>query len=284
MKSASPGRAVQARPGQRASFWFELFFRRRYLVRDGARADPLRGAVGCRPRRVRALGGRLRGRVRRLVLRAHGSVSVPGGGLFVRRRVHDRGASDSRLADARRPEPAAPRGPRPGRRPQPTGDRVPLRVRAERVVLRVGRRRQARSRRQDTLIPARFGESAPFTLGVEEELMILDGETFDQVAAVDRIIDGVAGRELPGPIKTELFASVFETDTDVCATVAEGDAALPALRRAASEAAARDGLGIAAAATHPFARPEGQPIVKEERYLGFVAYCGNSGRHHGVQG
>jgi gamma-glutamyl:cysteine ligase YbdK (ATP-grasp superfamily) len=52
------------------------------------------------------------------------------------------------------------------------------------------------------LIPARFGESPPFSLGVEEELMILDGSTYEQVAAVDRIIRGVEGRELPGRIKT----------------------------------------------------------------------------------
>ena len=134
------------------------------------------------------------------------------------------------------------------------------------------------------MIPARFGESAPFSLGVEEELMILDGETFDQVAAVDRIINGVEGRELPGRIKTELFASVFETNTDVCTTVAEVDAALPALRLAASQAAAHDGLVIAAAATHPFAKPEGQPIVKEQRYVSFVAYGGISVRRQGVQG
>jgi len=134
------------------------------------------------------------------------------------------------------------------------------------------------------LIPARFGESASFSLGVEEELMILDRSTYEQVAAVDRIIRGVEGQELPGRIKTELFASVFETNTDVCASVAEVDAALPALRRAAARAAAQEGLAIAAAATHPFAKPEGQPIVKEERYVSFVAYGGISVRRQGVQG
>ena len=134
------------------------------------------------------------------------------------------------------------------------------------------------------MIPARFGESVPFSLGVEEELMILDAETFEQVAAVDRIIGGVEGLALPGRLKTELFASVFETNTDVCASVAEVDVALPALRRAAAAAAAREGLAVAAAATHPFAKPEGQPIVKEQRYVSFVAYGGPSVRRQGVQG
>ncbi|MDX6476335.1 MAG: glutamate---cysteine ligase / carboxylate-amine ligase, partial [Gaiellaceae bacterium] len=98
------------------------------------------------------------------------------------------------------------------------------------------------------------------------------------------ILEGVEGVELPGQIKTELFASVFETNTNVCATVAEIDEALPALRRAAAAAAALEGLAIGAAAAHPFARPEAQPIVKEERYVTFAGYGGISVRRQGVQG
>jgi glutamate---cysteine ligase / carboxylate-amine ligase len=134
------------------------------------------------------------------------------------------------------------------------------------------------------LIEAHFGESAPLSLGVEEELMIVDAETFEQVAAVDRLLRGVEGFDLPGRLKTELFASVFETNTFVCETVAEVDAALPELRRAAARAAEGEGLAVAAAATHPFARPEAQPIVKEERYVTFVGYGGISVRRQGVQG
>jgi carboxylate-amine ligase len=134
------------------------------------------------------------------------------------------------------------------------------------------------------VIEQHFGDSAPFSLGVEEELMILDAATFEQVAAIDRILKGVEGVELPGHIKTELFASVFETNTSICATAGEVDEALPALRRAAAAAAAAEGLAIGAAATHPFARPEAQPIVKEERYVTFAAYGGISVRRQGVQG
>jgi glutamate---cysteine ligase / carboxylate-amine ligase len=134
------------------------------------------------------------------------------------------------------------------------------------------------------VIEQHFGESAQFSLGVEEELMILDAETFGQVAAVDRILKGVEGLALPGHIKTELFASVFETNTKVCSTAREVDEALPVLRRAAADAAAAEGLTIGAAATHPFARPEAQPIVQEERYLTFVGYGGISVRRQGVQG
>lgn len=134
------------------------------------------------------------------------------------------------------------------------------------------------------MIEARFGESEPYSLGVEEELMILDPVSFEPVAAVDRIMRGVEGRSLPGRLKTELFASVFETNTDVCSTVAEIDASLTLLRKAAAESAHGLGLAIAAAATHPFALPEVQPIVQEERYIGFVDHGGITVRRQGVQG
>jgi carboxylate-amine ligase len=134
------------------------------------------------------------------------------------------------------------------------------------------------------VIDAHFGESAALSLGVEEELMIVDESTYEQVAAVDKIIAGVAGLDLPGSIKTELFASVFETNTNVLASPADVESALRALRRAAADAAAREGLAIAAGATHPFALPEAQPIVKEQRYVTFVGYGGISVRRQGVQG
>jgi carboxylate-amine ligase len=129
-----------------------------------------------------------------------------------------------------------------------------------------------------------FAASRPLTLGVEEELMILDAATLDQAGAVQALLDGVAGRELPGALKTELFASVVELATGVCADVAEADAAVRALRTAAAEAAAAHGLALAAAGTHPFARPEAQPVVDEQRYTAMVGFFGIAARRQGVQG
>ena len=93
-------------------------------------------------RRARGGGGALdrrgRGRPRRLVVRPHRSVPVPGARVHLRRGLHDGGAPDPRLAAAGRPEPAAPRAAREGGRPQPAHRRLRDRLRAERVVLRVG--------------------------------------------------------------------------------------------------------------------------------------------------
>jgi carboxylate-amine ligase len=134
------------------------------------------------------------------------------------------------------------------------------------------------------LIPNTFGRSAPFSLGVEEELQILDAATLAQVPGVDRILGRVEGLTLPGRLKTELHASIVETNTPVCESVAEVEESLTALRQAAAAAAAAESLALAAAATHPFAEPTAQPIVQEERYLSFLEYGGISVRRQGVQG
>jgi glutamate---cysteine ligase / carboxylate-amine ligase len=129
-----------------------------------------------------------------------------------------------------------------------------------------------------------FGAVPPFSLGVEEELMILDATTLDQVPAVDRIMGRLEGVDLPGRVKTELFASVFETNTQPAVSVTVVDDTLPVLRRAAADAAAAEGLAIAASGSHPFAVPEEQQIVDEKRYTTFAGYGGISVRRQGVQG
>jgi carboxylate-amine ligase len=134
------------------------------------------------------------------------------------------------------------------------------------------------------VIEAAWGSAPPLAVGVEEEVMILDGSSLDQVGAVHELLARVEGRELRGSLKTELFASIVELNTHPFAAVEEAAAALAALRRAAADAAAAGGFAIACAATHPFARPEAQPIVDEERYTSFVGYAGISARRQGVQG
>jgi carboxylate-amine ligase len=133
-------------------------------------------------------------------------------------------------------------------------------------------------------IPDRFGEGEPLSLGVEEELMILEAASLEQVAAVETILRETEGHGLPGLLKTELFASVFELNTWPTVSPAEAGETVAALRRVAADAAARNGLAIAAGGTHPFARPEDQPVVDEKRYTAFVGYAGVSARRQGVQG
>jgi hypothetical protein len=63
-----------------------------------------------------------------------------------------------------------------GRNPHVVG--VPRRARAERLVLRLGGRRPAGARNQSRVIDAAWG--TVLTLGVEEELMLVDAETLSQ--------------------------------------------------------------------------------------------------------
>jgi glutamate---cysteine ligase / carboxylate-amine ligase len=134
------------------------------------------------------------------------------------------------------------------------------------------------------VIEQHFGESAPFSLGVEEEVMILDAETLMPVGAVDVLVRGAEELELPGTLKTELHASVVELNTNVCASATEALDALRRLRAAADSIARANGLRIAAAGMHPVARPEALPIVAEKRYEEMIERIGKSARRQGVSG
>jgi len=134
------------------------------------------------------------------------------------------------------------------------------------------------------LIESAWGESSTLSVGVEEELMILDGETFEPVGAVDVFLRESKELDLPGRLKTEMHASIVELNTGVCADAAEAAAALAELRAAADAIARRHGLRIAAAGAHPLTPPEELPIVQEQRYLDMVAYVGPVARRQGVSG
>jgi carboxylate-amine ligase len=113
------------------------------------------------------------------------------------------------------------------------------------------------------------------TVGVEEELMIVDRSSYGLVNAIESLLEGDGD---DGDIKPELLQSVLEIATKPCRTTVEAGAQLRALREHACEKAARHGLTIGAAGTHPFALWEQQEIVKRDRYedimeaLQFVAH------------
>jgi carboxylate-amine ligase len=134
------------------------------------------------------------------------------------------------------------------------------------------------------VIESRFGESPPFSVGVEEELMILDADTLQPSAAVDVLLRGASELELPGTLKTEMHASVVELTTGVCSGADEAVAALRELRRAAARIAAANGLAVAAAGAHPTAPLESLPVVQEDRYLAMIRSIGRAARIQGVNG
>jgi glutamate---cysteine ligase / carboxylate-amine ligase len=134
------------------------------------------------------------------------------------------------------------------------------------------------------VIESHWGESSPFSIGLEEEIMILDAQTLMPAPRVGKLVAGAEGRELPGRLKTELHASVVELNTNVCASVPEAAAALAVLRRAAAEIASEHGLRIAAAGAHPVVPAEELEIVPEPRYKQMVGFAGVTARRQGVNG
>jgi glutamate---cysteine ligase / carboxylate-amine ligase len=132
------------------------------------------------------------------------------------------------------------------------------------------------------VIERNFGRS--LTVGVEEELWILDIDTLELVPAVETLIAGADGRELPGILKTELHASVVELTNDIASSADEAVDQIAELRRVAAEIAAATGLAVAAAGSHPSSRPDRQEIAPAKRYREFVKYAGPSARRQGVSG
>jgi glutamate---cysteine ligase / carboxylate-amine ligase len=121
-----------------------------------------------------------------------------------------------------------------------------------------------------------------YTVGIEEELMIVDAESLDLVNAIDAIV----GEEQPpsGQIQPELLESVLEIATAPCPDVPSVAEDLRKLRVLVRERAQEKGLAIGAAGTHPFARWEDQRVVSHDRYRGLVSSLGFVARQELVFG
>jgi glutamate---cysteine ligase / carboxylate-amine ligase len=105
-----------------------------------------------------------------------------------------------------------------------------------------------------------FGSTTPFTLGVEEELFLVDPVTGDRVDASLAVLDRVG--PIDGTVERELHACQVELITGVCATAGEAAQALASLRAAVSAT----GVGILGAGMHPSALPGTAEITDKDRY------------------
>jgi carboxylate-amine ligase len=120
-----------------------------------------------------------------------------------------------------------------------------------------------------------------YTVGDEEELMIVDSSSLDLVNAIDSIL----GEDPPsGQIQPELLESVLEIATSPCADVRAAGEELRSLRALARDRARRKGLEIGSAGTHPFAQWEDQRVVGDDRYRGLIRSLGFVARQELVFG
>ena len=113
----------------------------------------------------------------------------------------------------------------------------------------------------DDLDPGKFGTGTPFSLGVEEELFLVDpntGQLRNGIASLFERIEEPAR----GEVAREVHACQVELITDVCTDVAEAIEVLAGLRRAVLAA----GVGIVGSGTHPTAGEGDAEFTDKERY------------------
>jgi glutamate---cysteine ligase / carboxylate-amine ligase len=121
-----------------------------------------------------------------------------------------------------------------------------------------------------SVLDHRFGKSEPYTLGVEEEYMLLDAETFDLVQHIDTVLAAIEGHELEPRVKPELMQSTLEIATPVCRTAGDVDHELRKLRAYVGGIARDQGTRVGSAGTHPFSLFERQRITARDRYRNLV--------------
>jgi carboxylate-amine ligase len=108
-----------------------------------------------------------------------------------------------------------------------------------------------------------------FTVGIEEEFQIVDPETRELRSHIQEILaDGKM--ILEERVKSEMHQSVVELRSEVCHDTAGARQQVVRLRSELAMLAARDGLKIASAGTHPFSHWMDQLITADERYATIV--------------
>jgi carboxylate-amine ligase len=105
-----------------------------------------------------------------------------------------------------------------------------------------------------------------FSLGIEEEYQSIDPETRDLRSHIEFEILEKGHSILRERVKAEMHQSVVEVGTGVCKDIAAARSDLTELRREMIGLARRNGLRLAAAATHPFADWRDQEIYPDARY------------------
>ena len=109
-----------------------------------------------------------------------------------------------------------------------------------------------------------------FTIGIEEEYLLVDGETRDLMPDPPPAMLKECEALLEGQVTPEFLRAQIEVGTRVCETIAEARADLAHLRWTVAEVAARYGAAPIAVSTHPFARWERQKRTDKERYNGLA--------------
>lgn len=108
-----------------------------------------------------------------------------------------------------------------------------------------------------------------FTLGVEEEYMVIDPLTRELKSHEQKIVHE-GHKVIKDKVKAEMHQAVVEVGTDICQDIDEAYADVATLRKTISTIAEDLGLWIGASGTHPFSHWESQLITDHARYSEIV--------------
>jgi len=111
-----------------------------------------------------------------------------------------------------------------------------------------------------------MGHSDPtFTLGIEEEYLVVDADTLDLVEAPEELMRACT-HQLGSQVSPEFLKCQIEVGTGVCKTIADAREDLAHLRRTVKKLCNSFGLEPLAASTHPFADWHKQEFTDKQRY------------------
>src|SRR4028118_435229 len=96
-----------------------------------------------------------------------------------------------------------------------------------------------------------------FTLGVEEEYMVMDPATRELKSHEQKIVQE-GQKVIKDKVKAEMHQAVVEVGTDICENIEEAYKDVSTLRHTISQIAGDLGLRVGAAGTHPFSHWQSQ--------------------------
>lgn len=108
-----------------------------------------------------------------------------------------------------------------------------------------------------------------FTLGVEEEYMVIDPVTRELKSHEQKIVHE-GQKIIKDKVKAEMHQAVVEVGTDICADVTEAYKDVATLRGTIAQIAGDMGLAVGASGTHPFSHWDSQLITDHVRYRQIV--------------
>lgn len=108
-----------------------------------------------------------------------------------------------------------------------------------------------------------------FTLGIEEEYMVIDPETRELRSHEQKIVQE-GEKVIKDRVKAEMHQAVVEVGTDICQNIDEAFMDVSNLRRTISGIAGDLGLWLGGSGTHPFSHWERQLITDHLRYSAII--------------